>query len=477
MRGRAGFGRAAARTAVVVAALAAAVAPGNGFAATRAAEPGPGPERYLDPVFDEVTETTDVVYRQAVDAQGNLVDLHLDVYEPTGDTAEARPAVVWIHGGFFSFGNKSYMASYGRAFAERGYVSVSIQYRLRPGISTPTNPQLVPAALDAYEDARAALDWLRAHAEEYRIDPEAIAVGGHSAGAITALNVAYKPDPPDESNAQAAISIAGLTFGQPDPGEPPSIMFHGTADTTVPYQWGQNTCNAVNAAGLLCEMVTYPGDGHMIAYTVGNDIVERAAAFLAQQVLEPRGYFNDAPAAEAGGPYEVTEGSTVALDAAVAADPAGDPRPFEWSPAGSLDDAPRAPPAFTGADDGTETLTLSVADTWGATTQDSADVTVTNVAPRVENVVDLPGKLPGPRRKIVLAAIADPGALDTHTARIDWGDGTASDARVLQVDGGAIAAGRHLYRRFGVYRVTVTVTDDDGGAVSASHRLRVRPAP
>ncbi|MEY2468507.1 MAG: hypothetical protein QOF21_1205, partial [Actinomycetota bacterium] len=63
--------------------------------------------RYLDEVFTSVTSTSNIVYGQAVNAEGQLQTLHLDLYQPTGDTEQKRPVFVWAHGGFFTQGDKS----------------------------------------------------------------------------------------------------------------------------------------------------------------------------------------------------------------------------------------------------------------------------------------------------------------------------------------------------------------------------------
>src|SRR5690606_27493397 len=99
----------------------------------------PAGVRFLDDVFDEVRVTEDVPYREAVNVDGQLQTLHLDIYEPAGDTAERRPVVLMMHGGFFALGNHKADQwgagpSFAGAFARKGYVAVSMQYRLRPGM-------------------------------------------------------------------------------------------------------------------------------------------------------------------------------------------------------------------------------------------------------------------------------------------------------------------------------------------------------
>ena len=245
--------------------------------------PAPPPRgRYLDHVFDEVDVTRDIVYRTTTDYRGNTVDLHLDIWQPRGDTLSSRPLMMWMHGGYFVFGDKSSMDYYAREFARRGYVAVSLQYRLRSGIPISDVGGLVAAGYDAYEDATAAIEWLNAHADEYGIDPDKIAAGGYSAGAVTGLNLAYLPGQrgPSSSVIDAAVSIAGLTFGAPDPGEPPAIAFHGTNDTTLPISGAETACLRALAVGIHCEVVPYEGSGHEIESTKRRDIVRRTADFL-----------------------------------------------------------------------------------------------------------------------------------------------------------------------------------------------------
>lgn len=244
--------------------------------------PLPPPRPLLDPTFDEVEVTRDILYRTTTDVDGNPVELRLDVWQPGGDTSASRPAVLWMHGGYFIFGDRQDMDPYARDFARRGYVAVSVQYRLREDLETSDVGGIVEASYDAYDDALAAVAWLESRADQYRIDTDRIAAGGYSAGAITALNLAYLPGQrgPATSPIDAAVSIAGLTFGVPEAGEPPSLAFHGTADDILPYASARASCGAVVDAGPSCDLVTYDGAGHEIASSERRDIVRRTAEFL-----------------------------------------------------------------------------------------------------------------------------------------------------------------------------------------------------
>lgn len=240
--------------------------------------PGAAPLRYRDPVFTAVTKTTDVVYGSAVDQNGTTQSLKLDVYQPTGDTNTKRPAVVWVHGGGFSSGNKTSAEIVAEAndLAKKGYVNVSIDYRLYgPGCSATDASHLagcVRAMGDAQHDAQAAVRFLRENAATYKIDPNRIAIGGTSAGAITALHVAANSEDPGTSGhpgfssaVKAAVSLSGAKVlgAKMTATDAPILMFHGTNDPLVPYQWAVNTLNEAKAAKVIAYLTTYQGEGHV----------------------------------------------------------------------------------------------------------------------------------------------------------------------------------------------------------------------
>lgn len=100
----------------------------------------------------------------------------LDLYRPVVHAAPTG-AVIFVHGGGWSSGNRTWYRAQGRRAAAHGWVAASIDYRLAP-----RHP--FPAALD---DVRAAVGWMRAHATALGVDPDRIALVGGSAGGNLAL--------------------------------------------------------------------------------------------------------------------------------------------------------------------------------------------------------------------------------------------------------------------------------------------------
>ncbi len=104
-------------------------------------------------------------------------------------------------------------------------------------------------------------------------------------------------------------------------------------------------------------------------------------------------------------------------------------------------------------------------------------VTINNVPPTVS--VDEFTSWPIYPGEIVTftASFTDPGVLDTHTATIDWGDGTAEAGLVNQRAGGGTASGSHAYADDGAFTVEVCVTDDEGGTGCDTFQVTVQPFP
>lgn len=254
--------------------------------------------RYLDEVFAKIRTTKGLVYGRAVNSRGKLETLRLDVHEPAGDTAPVRAAVVWVHGGFFIEGSSESYPEAWTQFARAGFVTFSINYRLHPdlprGAGAIVSELEIQQALDAtrntQHDAQAAVRWVRAHAAGYRIDPDRIAIAGHSAGGITSQLVAYNDHdagtsgtPGESSTVAAAVSMAGgsvpLLMTRVDTGEPPLLLIHGVMDDIVPFVAGPPSCVAALILLNTCEFVIHPTQDH------GTFGYEFAREFLYRQMI------------------------------------------------------------------------------------------------------------------------------------------------------------------------------------------------
>jgi pimeloyl-ACP methyl ester carboxylesterase len=260
---------------------------------TVARPPGDGQLRYRDQVFSGATVTNDITYGTAPDLDGNPETLKLDLYQPTGDTIAKRPALVWIHGGGFTMGDKSSGAGKATLFARLGYVAVSINYRLLSPVGCGGNPDPTPtcqqAAIGAQHDAQAVVRWLRANAATYKIDTSRIAVAGASAGAVTSLLVDWRPEDPGDSGnpgpsskVRAAVSVSGGTptneFITADDG--PALFIHGTEDHVVPYEWAVANAAAMQNLRIFTVLEPIEGAAHGLAEDYGPLINEQSDYFL-----------------------------------------------------------------------------------------------------------------------------------------------------------------------------------------------------
>jgi acetyl esterase/lipase len=259
---------------------------------------GAAPLRYRDVIFPNLKVTSGIQYGSAPDLSGNPVTLTLDMYRPRGDKQARRPAIVLVHGGSFVGGSStdSGVVKLATAFAQRGYVAVSINYRLlgdkeKCGQEDPLSQACFTAALAGQHDAQAAVRWLRANALRYRVDRSRIAIAGTSAGAGIALAVAVNSEDPGSSGnpghsskvgAAAAISADfphSLASSYFDPKDSPILMFNGTADPVVPFSSAVQTAEDLYNAGVPVIFEPLDGAGHVPFSTYGPLMITQSVYF------------------------------------------------------------------------------------------------------------------------------------------------------------------------------------------------------
>jgi pimeloyl-ACP methyl ester carboxylesterase len=263
--------------------------------------------RYATEVFPNHTLTSNITYGANTTFSGANNSLKLDFYEPTGDTELNRPLIIWVHGGSFLGGSKTDpdMTALSQRFARKGYACASIDYRL--GFFPIDSANAVKAVVRAVQDLKAAIRFFykdKQTTDTYHIDTNLIYVGGSSAGAITALHVAYldniceisgylnqatinqlggldgnSGNPGYSSSVQGVINLCGALaqYSWLEAGDVPMVSIHGTADGTVKYNRGivnpgtalmyldgsrmlhERAC-AVNVSS---DFYTFPGVGHV----------------------------------------------------------------------------------------------------------------------------------------------------------------------------------------------------------------------
>jgi len=205
-------------------------------------------ERFIEDIFQVEKPIT----RTYATKEGE--DLKLDIYQPENDSLQARPIIIFMHGGGFSGGMRTNGSEvkFAEAAAKKGYIAVQISYRLTRkdqsfGCDYKASGKLQTFKMAA-EDFLDAAKFMLDHKKEYRIDTTKIIVGGSSAGAEAVLIAVYNDKLMfDDLSAYENIDFAGVfslagaivdaRYIIPE-NAVPGVFFHGTEDNLVPYGTG-----------------------------------------------------------------------------------------------------------------------------------------------------------------------------------------------------------------------------------------------
>ena len=206
--------------------------------------------------------------------------LRLHIFSPTDlRQGDRRAAIVFFFGGGWVGGNPRQFFPHCQYFSSRGMVAISAEYRVRSRHGT--------TPFECVTDAKSAVRWVRAHAAELGIDPRRIAAGGGSAGGHIAACAGLVPglEEQGEDTAVSSVPNALVLFNPPtdvsrweerigkrwreiSPAHhvhedaPPAIIFHGTADTTVPIEDVRQFCEKMRAADNRCELMEFENRPH-----------------------------------------------------------------------------------------------------------------------------------------------------------------------------------------------------------------------
>jgi acetyl esterase/lipase len=223
--------------------------------------------------------------------------LQLDIASPKTGSGPF-PAVLCIHGGGFRAGTRQGYDNLCLRLAAKGYVAVTVSYRLAPKYQFPA----------AIHDVKAAVRWLRANASKYHIDLNRIGVTGGSAGGHLAQFLAVTGDleqfegdggnPEQSSRVSCVVNYFGpsdftKSYGKSvdaaevlplwlggnveqahqkhilasplywvTPAAAPTLCIHGTEDKYVAHEQAVWLIDKLKAADVEAELLTLPGAGH-----------------------------------------------------------------------------------------------------------------------------------------------------------------------------------------------------------------------
>ncbi len=196
-----------------------------------------------------------------------------------------KPAIVFFFGGGWNGGSPAQFENQARHFANRGMIAITADYRVksRQGVQV----------VECVNDAKAAIAWVRENALRLGIDPDKIAASGGSAGGHLAAATGTISGIGSDERPNAMIlfnpacTLAPIEDWQPregwaglsterlgmeaqvispahhiGPHTPPTLILHGTKDTTVPYASVVAFESVMKKAGRPCKLVGYDGAGH-----------------------------------------------------------------------------------------------------------------------------------------------------------------------------------------------------------------------
>tara|TARA_B100001778_G_C18595666_1_gene634565 strand:+ start:79 stop:1296 length:1218 start_codon:yes stop_codon:yes gene_type:complete len=292
--------------------------------------------RYIDDSFHDVTTISNVLYGSNTTIGGKYQDLYMDVFEPSNDTEDNRPLIILAFGGAFVSGEKEKLHDLASAYARKGYVAASIDYRLYDKLALIDSALLIDVVVKGIGDMRAAIRYFKEDFSEngntYGIDTNCIFVGGLSSGGIIACHIGLL-NTTDEipeylqntieanggwegnssTNTQYSSEVTGvLSFSGGikeiewiTETDVPVFSVHETGDAVVPYQrgpvsidlgsfsipliqisGGKQMYDALQSKNVKSELISIPVNQHMsyfngsTAETYSDSIMKTSSKFM-----------------------------------------------------------------------------------------------------------------------------------------------------------------------------------------------------
>lgn len=287
-----------------------------------------------------------------------------------------------------------------------------------------------------------------------------LACWGHTSIAESSPDTNHAPNVlaggPYQGQEAAELSIA-LTATDPDG----DLL-------TVTWDFGDGSSGSTEVGGALPTRHVYADNGHYVLTLTAGDGEAAPVTQTAIVTID-----NVAPTASWSAPTPVAEGGAYTLALSNPSDPSPIDRAAGFAYAFDCGTGYGAFGASSSVscsapDNGSFLVRGAIRDKDGGETEYAGTATVTNVAPTL-SAISAPTSAVSVGTAFALSAtFTDPGIADTHTARIDWGDGAVAAGTIGGTNTSGTVRASHAYSTPGLYRIQMTVTDKDGGVSNAS---------
>ncbi|MEM6842066.1 MAG: alpha/beta hydrolase [Bacteroidota bacterium] len=259
-------------------------------------------------------DTTHYQLREVVYKATSQAELVVHIYYPQQTGNRSLPAILFFFGGGWVGGNHQHFAPHSKYLASRGMVAITADYRVKKQHGT--------SPIEAIQDARDAWQYVVEHSSSWGIDTAKLAVGGGSAGGHLALCTVLidsfdeeeRPDYHPEalvlynpvvnttlagfgSNALGKDSINASPYHQVVADMPPTLIFHGEEDTTVPLSNILALEKKLDSLGVENRIFTYPGQKHGF-FNVGRQPQHQyflETLFRTDEFLTDKGFLKGKP--------------------------------------------------------------------------------------------------------------------------------------------------------------------------------------